>query len=276
MTLNDFTDAHSDIPSVPDRLREFFTVHPRLALAFSGGTDSAYLLYAAIACGCTVRAYYVTTPFQPQFELEDARRLADELNAPMTILPLNVLTIPKIRENPADRCYHCKHAIFQSIISAAKRDGFTELMDGTNASDDAGDRPGMRALFELSVLSPLRLCGVTKEALRTYSRYAGLFTWNKPAYACLATRIPTDIPLLPEVLEMIEWAEEELSKMGFSDFRVRVMPTKSVPETLWDAKLQITAAGVPLLMERRQDVYMLLKKKFNDVLLDLKIREPSV
>lgn len=129
---------------------------------FPGGTDSAYLLYAARACGCHVRAYYAASPFQPAFELEDAKKLAVSLKAEMTILPLNVLELSAVRENPSDRCYHCKNAIFSRILEAAEKDGFLEIMDGTNASDDAGDRPGMRALRELRVLSPLRICSVTK------------------------------------------------------------------------------------------------------------------
>lgn len=125
--------------TIPDALREFFQDHPKMALAFSGGTDSAYLLYAARACGCHVRAYYAASPFQPAFELEDAKKLAVSLKAEMTILPLNVLELAAVRENPSDRCYHCKNAIFSRILEAAEKDGFQEIMDGTNASDDAGD-----------------------------------------------------------------------------------------------------------------------------------------
>ena len=125
-------------------LEQFFQAHPRAAVAFSGGVDSAYLLYEAARLGTEVKAYYVKTAFQPQFELEDAQRLAAELKVPMEILPLDVLCKPEITANPADRCYHCKKEIFSAILSAARRDGFSVLLDGTNASDDAGDRPGMR------------------------------------------------------------------------------------------------------------------------------------
>ena len=206
---------------VPKALSAFFKDHPKMALAFSGGTDSAYLLYAAKACGCDVRAYYVETSFQPEFEREDARRLAKELGADMKTLPLNILALDSVRNNPKDRCYSCKNAIFHEILKAAADDGFSCVMDGTNASDDAGDRPGMRALRELKVFSPLRLCGITKKALREYSRNAGLFTWDKPAYACLATRIPSGTFIDEEILARIEWAEGQLANLGFSDFRVR-------------------------------------------------------
>lgn len=214
-----------DMTQVPAALRDFLTEHRSAALAFSGGADSAYLLYAAAACGCDVRAYYVSTPFQPQFELDDARRLASELNARLTVLPFDVLTSGEVRKNPPDRCYYCKTVIFNGILKAAAADGYRTVFDGTNASDDAGDRPGMRALKELEILSPLRLCGITKKALREYSRNAGLFTWNKPAYACLATRVPSGVPLTADLLKKIERAESALAGLGFSDFRVRVLLT---------------------------------------------------
>lgn len=261
--------------TIPSSLREFFNNHPNLALAFSGGCDSAYLLYAAVTCGCNVRAYYLSTPFQPQFELDDAKRLAKELHARMTILPFDILTLPEVKKNPADRCYYCKNGIFHLILEAAGRDGFREIIDGTNASDDAGDRPGMRALRELRVLSPLRECGITKKALREYSRNAGLFTWNKPAYACLATRIPANVPIEKEVLKKVETAEQHLTAMGFSDFRVRVLQSAGQPDSC-SAKLQLTEADLPLLLEKRRELLEYLGSGFENIFLDLNSRAPSV
>lgn len=151
-------------------LSEFFTENPQVAIAFSGGVDSAYLLYAALQCGAKVRAYYVRSVFQPQFELDDGIRLAKELGADLRILEADVLTPEAVASNPPDRCYHCKKIIFEAIGEAARAGGFSVLLDGTNASDEEGDRPGMRALRELSVLSPLRLCGLTKDEIRRLSR----------------------------------------------------------------------------------------------------------
>ena len=266
----------SGIRAVPKALYEFFKHHSSLALAFSGGADSAYLLYAAAACGCDVHAYYVSTPFQPAFELSDARRLADSLKAKMTVLSFNVLENETVKKNPKDRCYYCKNEIFSHILKAAASDGYKEIIDGTNASDDAGDRPGMRALKELKILSPLRECGITKKALRTYSRDAGLFTWNKPAYACLATRIPCGIKIQPEVLQNVEWAESQLSSMGFEDFRVRVFPDPSGTDGAYAARLQVAGRQLPLLMERRAELLSLLKERFDSVLLDLETRASSL
>ena len=102
--------------------------------------------------------------------------------------------------NPPDRCYHCKRSLFTALLAAAKADGFPVVLDGSNASDDAGDRPGMRALRELEVRSPLRECGLTKSDVRRLAREAGLPVWDKPSYACLATRVPTGTAITREDL----------------------------------------------------------------------------
>lgn len=203
-------------------LEEFFAQHRRVAVAFSGGVDSAYLLGEALAHGAACTAYFVRTPFQPAFELRDAEETAAILGAELRVLPLDVLADPQVAANPADRCYHCKRRIFAAIAAAAGAEGYDTLLDGTNASDDAGDRPGMRALAELAVLSPLRLCGVTKDQVRQGARAMGLPVWDKPSYACLATRIPTGTPIAAADLERVERGENILMDMGFRDFRLRL------------------------------------------------------
>ena len=245
-------------------LTEFFHENPKAAIAFSGGVDSAYLLYAALQSGADVRAYYVKSAFQPQFELDDARRLAETLSADMRVLDVDILADETVAANPPDRCYHCKRHIFSAIASAAAADGYTLLLDGTNASDDAGDRPGMRALRELSVRSPLRECGLTKPEIRRLSREAGLFTWDKPAYACLATRVPAGEQLTAEKLENTERAEDFLFSLGFADFRVRLFNGA--------ARLQLPAEQLPRLLERRAEILSELKKTYRAVVLDLEVR----
>ena len=245
-------------------LNQFFQENNRVALAFSGGVDSSYLLYAAIQAGADVTAYYVKAAFQPQFELDDAIRLAEELKANMKILYVDVLSDEKVTSNPADRCYYCKQNIFNTILKAAAEDGYEVLLDGTNASDDAGDRPGMRALKELMVRSPLRECGLTKAEIRRLSKEAGLFTWNKPAYACLATRIPTGEVITKEKLEATEKAEGFMMDLGFSDFRVR--------QRNGEAKLQLKEEQLPLFVENRQSILNTLKQYYKEVVLDLEVR----
>ena len=245
-------------------LKEFFENHKRIAIAFSGGTDSAYLLSEAVKYCEDVMAYYVKSQFQPQFEYDDALRLAKELSAKMTVINMDVLADETVVANPSDRCYHCKNHIFGTIIKAAHKDGYTVLIDGTNASDDEGDRPGMRVLKELKVLSPLRLCGIDKETVRKRSKENGLFTWDKPAYACLATRIPTGQSIDKYGLERTEIAEAFMFSLGFTDFRVRTVGDM--------ARIQIIEEQMPLLINNREKIFNKLKEYYKSVCLDLEVR----
>ena len=248
-------------------LQEFFTQHPRTALAFSGGADSSYLLWAGLQWAERLGVYYVKSPFQPDFEYRDALRLAKELGARVTVLPADPLCDPRVAANPANRCYYCKKVIMAKIKAAAEKDGFTLVIDGTNASDDIADRPGYRALGEEGVLSPLRLCGITKAELRALSREAGLFTWQKPAYACLATRIPTGETITPEKLAKVEQSEDALFRMGFTDFRVR---TKDGA-----AKLQFIAEQHGEAAQRLDEIKAALSPYYSEVSLDPNPRERS-
>lgn len=246
-------------------LKQFFEHNPIAAIAFSGGVDSAYLLFAAKKFGAKVTAYYVKTPFQPQFEYEDARHLADQLGIPITTLKLDVLADPQISANPKNRCYFCKKRIFTAIRERAEQDGYRLVLDGTNASDCPTDRPGMQALEELGIRSPLRECGLTKQEIRRLSKEAGLFTHDKPAYACLATRIPAGTPITHTLLEKTEKSEAFLQSLGFSDFRIRLFGDS--------ARIQIKEAQLPLLITHRKAILSELKTYYTSVLLDLEVRE---
>ena len=246
-------------------LSDFFSVNQEVAIAFSGGADSAYLLYAASKWARRVKAYYVSSAFQPEFEMRDAMRLASELQADIEVIRLDILSDSAVTSNPPDRCYHCKRKIFTSIMEHAAGDGFSVILDGTNASDDASDRPGMRALSELRVLSPLRLCGLTKSEIRRLSKEAGLFTHDKCAYACLATRIPTGTVITGENLSATERAEDFLFSLGFSDFRVRMTQT--------GAKLQVREEQLLKVIEHRAEIVKELSEYYDTVLLDLEVRK---
>ena len=242
-------------------LEQFFKEVPRAALAFSGGTDSALVLWAARTWGCEVRAYYVNTVFQPAFELADAKRLARALEVPLTVVEADVLSVPEAAANGPRRCYYCKRALFTTLWKRAAEDGCTVLLDGTNASDDAGDRPGMQALRELEVRSPLRECGITKDEVRRMSKEAGLFTWDKPAYACLATRVPTGTAITREALERVERGEDALFRLGFTDFRVRLLGDA--------ARIQVPAEQMERAAALHQEITQALGADFSAVLLDL-------
>lgn len=245
-------------------LQEFFTEHPKAALGFSGGVDSSYLLWAAVNAGADIAPYYIQTAFQPAFELEDAKRLCAQIGVKLNVIQLDALADPRVAANPANRCYYCKVGLFGALRARAKADGYDLLLDGTNASDDAGDRPGMKALREMEVRSPLRECGLTKAMIRQESRKAGLFTWDKPAYACLATRVPTGRTITPELLRRVEGAETALFDLGFTDFRVRLYDDA--------ARLQLPEGQLAKAVEQRQAVRQALAPWFDIVLLDTQMR----
>ncbi len=247
------------------RLEEFFKENPRLAVAFSGGVDSAYLLYEASRLAREVKAYYVKTAFQPDFELEDARRFAKLYGINMSIIELDVLECERVILNPANRCYYCKQIIFDAIWKAAVSEGFEVLADGTNASDDADDRPGMKALQELKVLSPLRLCALTKNEIRQRSKQAGLFTHDKPAYACLATRIRTGEVITADKLKAAETSEKLLFSLGIKNLRVRRVKDA--------ARIQVPAQYMETVIKNREKIVGELKKYYSDITLDLEARQ---
>ena len=247
-------------------LEQFFSQHPKAALAFSGGVDSAYLLWAGLQAGAEVWPYFVKTPFQPQFELEDAYRLCEQLDTDLIVLDYDILSDETVASNPPDRCYHCKRWMFSKLKRYAASEGFSLLIDGTNASDHVADRPCMRALDELEVRSPLRECGLTKERIRALSRQAGLFTWDKPSYACLATRFPTGQIISRAGLENVERGEAALSGLGLRDFRLRL--------TEGGAKLQVAEEQLPLILERRREILSALGPDFSEITLDLRPRVP--
>ena len=184
-----------------EALDAFFARTPRLAVAFSGGCDSSFLLAAALRAGCDVRAYGVRTAFQPAFEIEDAQRDAD------------VLAQGEICANGPDRCYRCKTFIFSTILARMAEDGFEVLADGTNVTDDPANRPGFQALAELGVVSPLRRAGMTKDDVRAASRELGLFTADKPSFSCIAVHVGEGRPITAAALA------ETAERLGVADGR---------------------------------------------------------
>lgn len=246
-------------------IQEFFQQNPACAVAFSGGVDSAWLLHEAVKYARRATAYFVKTPFQPAFELADARETAEMLGAELKVLEFDVLTVPEVAQNPENRCYYCKTALFTRILQAAKADGYAVVLDGSNASDDASDRPGMRALQELQVRSPLRECGITKAEIRREARSAGIPVWDKPSYACLATRVPTGTAITAEALQRVERGESALMEMGFSDFRLRLRGEAAL--------LQVRSEQMEKAQTALDDINRRLSGDFREIRLDSTPRE---
>lgn len=253
-------------------LQQFFEKNPEVAIAYSGGVDSTFLLAAAKKYAKRYYAFYVKSSFQPAFELETAILYCKRENIPLSVLEFSLTSDSNIMSNPSNRCYLCKKQIFTIIKKKALELGFSTILEGTNASDDITNRPGYQALQELQILSPLRLCGFSKSQIRLLSSEWKLSTASKPAYACLATRVPTGTAITPELLQIIEQNEAFLMSLGFSDFRIRVLPSDS----FYDAKLQITESQMDLLFKHRSLIFQTLSQSFSNVFLDLNPRVSSV
>ncbi|RII32181.1 ATP-dependent sacrificial sulfur transferase LarE [Clostridium chromiireducens] len=192
----------------------------RVVLAFSGGVDSTFLLRVAKeALGNDVKAVTILSPYIPKWEIAEAKELVNELGVQHEIIEAPI--IDSIKFNPEDRCYLCKTAVFSMILTVAKEQGYDCVIDGTNFDDISDYRPGLKALKELEVKSPLLECKLTKAEIREFSKELGLNTWDKPPYACLLTRIPYGNELKVEDFEKIENAEKFMMSIGFRAVRVR-------------------------------------------------------
>lgn len=192
----------------------------KVVLAFSGGVDSTFLLKAGKeALGDNVKAVTILSPYIPKWEIAEAEELVKELGVKHEIIEAPI--IESIRFNPEDRCYLCKTAVFNMILDLAEKQGYDCVIDGTNFDDISDYRPGLKALKELEVKSPLLECKITKAEIRTFSKELGLKTWDKPPYACLLTRIPYGNELKEEDFVKIENAEKYMMSIGFRAVRVR-------------------------------------------------------
>jgi len=191
------------------------------AVAFSGGVDSTFLLKAANeALGSRAVAVTIVSPYIPKWEIEEAKELARSIGIRHEFIEVPEI-LEEIRYNPEDRCYLCKNAVFSLIKCFAEDNGLGYVVDGTNADDINDYRPGLRALRELGIKSPLLENGLTKNEIREFSKELGLPTWDKPSYACILSRIPYGTKLENEMFSRIENSEKYLMDKGFRAVRVR-------------------------------------------------------
>ncbi|NEZ47384.1 ATP-dependent sacrificial sulfur transferase LarE [Clostridium niameyense] len=191
-----------------------------VAVAFSGGVDSTLLLKACKeALGDNAIAVTVVSPYVPKWEIEEAKELVKEMGIKSFFIEVPILE--EMRSNPENRCYLCKKAIFNKIKLLAKENGVEYVVDGTNADDIKDYRPGLKALRELEIKSPFLENSITKEEVRAFSKELGLKTWNKPAYACLLSRIPYNQNIDENDLNRVEKSELYLMNLGFKGVRVR-------------------------------------------------------
>lgn len=205
-----------------EALKDFFRSYGSAAVAFSGGVDSALLLAAAQeALGSHVCAVTAVSRSFPCWERQEAEQLCASLGVKHILCTTDELSLEAFQKNPPDRCYHCKKYIFSQITAIAAENNCAVICEGSNM-DDLGDyRPGMQAIRELGIRSPLKEAGLYKEEIRQLSRELGLPTWKKPSYACLASRFPYGEAITEEKLRRVELAETFLMERGFCQVRVR-------------------------------------------------------
>ena len=252
---------HEKYNSLQSRLLELGS----LAVAFSGGVDSTFLLQVAHdVLGDRTLAVTAAPPFVPVREQKEASDFCREAGIRQIVIPPEALNIDSIRHNPPDRCYHCKCLIFGKIIEAVQQNGIPYVAEGSN-TDDTGDyRPGMRAIRELGVLSPLLDAGLSKSDIRSLSKELDLPTWDKPSFSCLASRFVYGEAITDERLAMVDRAEQLLLDLGFRQFRVRIHGDL--------ARIEILPADFTKIMaaDCRKKVYTELKAYgFSYVTLDL-------
>lgn len=206
-----------------ESLQQLLTSYGKVAVAYSGGVDSSFLFKVALDTlgKDNVLGITILSSVTPRAELAETEEFLASMNMNHLFIKKNVFDIPGFKENPKDRCYICKYKIFEEIKEQAATRGIHVVLDGTNADDEGDYRPGLKALQELAVVSPLKQCGLTKQEIRELSKDMQLNTWNKPSLACLASRIPYYEEITEEKLAMVDQAEAYLRNLGFMQLRVR-------------------------------------------------------
>lgn len=216
-------EVNSQLLEKYEALKRYIQSLNSVAVAFSSGVDSTFLLYAAKeALGNSVIAVTASSCSFPLRELNEAKEYCKKNEIRHFICKSEELEIEGFSQNPKNRCYLCKHELFEKIRKIADAEKMAAIVEGSNLDDNGDYRPGLQAVAELDIKSPLRECGFTKEEIRVLSHEFGLPTWNKQSFACLSSRFPYGETINEEKLQMVDRAEQLLLDLGFHQIRVRI------------------------------------------------------
>lgn len=260
-----FEEPSEELLAKYDRLLDYFKKMGSVAIAFSSGVDSTFLLYAAHeALGDNVIAVTASSCSFPKRELQESRDFCKKIGVKHFVVESEELQIEGFSQNPPNRCYLCKKELFTEIFDLAGKQGIEYVAEGSNLDDNGDYRPGLIAIAELGAKSPLREVGFTKHEIRILSAHLGLPTATKQSFACLSSRFPYGEEITEEKLSMVDRAEQLLLDMGFNQLRVRIHGNV--------ARIELMPGDFPVIMqeENRKKVYDALRSYgFAYVSLDL-------
>lgn len=257
-------EQNIDINTKLENLKDYLRSLGSVAVAYSSGVDSTFLLKVAHdVLGEKAIAITASSRSFPERETNEAAEFCRANGIKQIAIESEELNIPEFRHNAVDRCYHCKKELFTKIITLAKQNGIEHVCEGSNMDDNGDYRPGLKAVAELGVKSPLRKCELYKEEIRTLSKQMNLPTWNKPSFACLASRFVYGEEITEQKLTMVEKAEQSLLDLGFKQLRVRIHG-----ENL--ARIEVLPTELEKLLELRETVVKELRQAgFAYITMDL-------